>query len=126
MSTYLNIEMVTEFIEQKLRNKPVEKLMGKPTIVTYGILEYQVAVVASAVKTSQWGGKHVHLALIVNKAKYHLITTMAAIIVDIQVNLPALTQTSTARQVTTNASNSRGLKMKKSDSFNSKRRRTNN
>ena len=69
MSIELNIEMVTDFVEQKLRSKPVEKLLGEPTIVTYGILEDQFAVAASAVKTSQWGGKHVHLALIVNKAK---------------------------------------------------------
>ena len=48
--------------------------MGGPTFVTYGILEDQVAVAASAVKTSQWGGKHGHLALIVNEAKYRLIT----------------------------------------------------
>ena len=56
MSTDLNIEMVTEFVEQKLRNKLVEKLLGKPTIITYGILEDQVAVAASVIKTSQWGG----------------------------------------------------------------------
>ena len=82
MSTDLNIEMVSEFVEQKLRNKPVNKLMGKPTIVTYSILEDQVAVAASNVKTSQWGGKHGHLAPIVNEAKYCLITTMATSIVD--------------------------------------------
>ena len=78
--------MVTEFAEQKLRNKPVEKLVGEPTIVTYGILEDQVAVAASAVKTSQWGGKHGNLALIVNEEKYCLIATMATSIVDRQVN----------------------------------------
>ena len=85
MSTYLNIEMVTEFVEQKLRNKPVEKLVGEPKIVTYGILEDHVAVAASAVKTPQWGGKHGHLALIVNEAKCGLITKMATSIVDRQV-----------------------------------------
>ena len=69
MSTYLNIEMVNEFVEQKIQNKPVDKIMGKPTIVTYGILEDQIALAASAVKTSQWGGKHGHLALIVNEEK---------------------------------------------------------
>ena len=69
MSTDLNIEMVTKFVEQKLWNKPVKKLMGEQTIVTYSILEDQVAVAASAVKTSQWGGEHGHLALIVNEAK---------------------------------------------------------
>ena len=55
MSTDLKIEMVTEFVEQKLRNKPVAKLLGEPTFVAYGILEDQVAVAASAVKTLQWG-----------------------------------------------------------------------
>ena len=73
MSTDLNIEMVTELVEQKLRNKPVDKILEEPTIVTYGILEDQVAVAASAIKTSQWGGKHSHLELIVNEAKYPLI-----------------------------------------------------
>ena len=66
MSTDLNIEMVTEFVEQKLQNKPVDKILGEPTFVTYGILENQVAVAASAVETLQWGGKHGHLALILN------------------------------------------------------------
>ena len=74
MSIDLNIDMVTEFVELKLRNKPVDKLLSKPKFVTYGILEYQVAVAASAVKTSQWGGKHGHLSLIANEAKYRLIT----------------------------------------------------
>ena len=64
--------------------------MGEPKIVTYSILEDQVAVVASAVKTSQWGGKHGHLALIVNEVKYRLITTMATSILDRQVK-PAST-----------------------------------
>ena len=85
MSTDLNIEMVTELVEPKLRNKPVDKLLGEPTIVTYGILEDQVAVAASAVKTSQWGGKNGHLALIVKKAKYRLITATTTSIVDRQI-----------------------------------------
>ena len=112
MSIELNTEMVTDFLEQKLRNKPVDKLLGKATIVTYGILEDQVAVAASAVKTSQWGGKHGHLALIVNEEKYPLITATTTSIVDRRVNPPALTQKLTARQVTSNASNYRGHKMK--------------
>ena len=66
--------MVTKFVEQKLQNKPVDKLLGGPTFVTYGILEDQVAVAASAVKTLQWGGKHGHMALIVNEAKYRFVT----------------------------------------------------
>ena len=74
MSTDLNIKMVADFVEQKIRNMPVDKLLGEPTIVAYGILEDQVAVAASAVKASQLVGKHGHLALIVDEAKYRLIT----------------------------------------------------
>ena len=59
--------------------------MGEPTIVTYGILEDRIAVAVSAVKTSKWGGKNSHLALIVNKAKYHLITATTTSIVYRQV-----------------------------------------
>ena len=84
MSTDLNIDMVTKFVEKKLRNKPVDKLLGEPTIVTYGILEDQVAVAASAFKTSQWGGKHGHLELISNEAKYCLITATTTNSVDRQ------------------------------------------
>ena len=39
MSTDLNIEVVTKFVEQKLWKKPVDNLLGEPTYVTYGILE---------------------------------------------------------------------------------------
>ena len=86
--------------------------MGEPTFVTYGILEDQVAVAASAVKTSQWGGKHGHLALIVNEAKYRLITATTNS-VDRQVKPPAPTLTLTGKQVTSNASNCRERKTKR-------------
>ena len=40
---------------------------------------------ASAFKTSQWGGKHGHLALIVSKEKYRLIIVTTTNSVDRQV-----------------------------------------
>ena len=103
--------MVTEFVEQKLRNKPVDKLLGEPTFVTYGILEDQVAVVASTVKTLQWGGKHGHLELIVNEAKYRLITATTNS-VDIQVKPASTNPNIDGKQITSNASNFRERKMK--------------
>ena len=126
MSTDINIDMVTKFIEKKLQNKPVYKLLGEPTTVTYGILEDQVTVAASAVKTSQWGGKHGHLALIVNEAKYRLITSMATRIVDREVK-PA----GTNLNINGKTSNFERIKLlraqdENSESFNSRRRHTNN
>ena len=126
MSTDLNIEMVTEFVEQKLWKKPVDKLLDEPTIFTYGILEDQVAVAASAVKISQWGGKHSHLALIVNEGKYRLITATTTRIVYIQVK-PA----GTDPNIYGKTSNFKRIKLsrakdEKSDDFISRRRQTNN
>ena len=100
--------------------------MGKPTIVTYGILEDQVAVAASAIKTSQWGGKHSHLALIINKAKYRLITTMATSSVDRQVKPAGTDPNIDVKQATSNTSNFQGHNMKRSGGSNSRRIRTNN
>ena len=114
MSTDLNIEMVTEFVEQKLWNKSVNKILCEHTVITYGILEDQVVLAASAVKTSQWGSKHGHLALIVNEAKYRLITATTTNSVDIQVN-PAGTDPNIDGKISNfDASNYRGHKMKKS------------
>ena len=126
MSKYLNIEMVTEFVEKKLRNKTVNKLLGEPTIVTYGILEDQVAVAARAVKTSKWRGKHGHLALIVNEEKYPLITATTTSIVDRRVK-PA----GTDPNIDGKTSNFERIKLsraqdEKPESFISRKRHTNN
>ena len=37
---------------------------------------------ASAAKITQWGGKHGHLELIINEAKYRLITMIATNVID--------------------------------------------
>ena len=90
----------------------------------YGILEDQIAVAASAVKTSQWGRKHGHLALIINEAKYRLIAATTNS-VDRQVN-PAGTDLNIDRkQATVNASNFRERKTTRSENLISRRRQTN-
>ena len=81
---------------------------------------------ASPVKTPQLGGKHGHLALIVNEAKYRLITTMANSIVDRQVK-----PTSTDPNIDDMTSYFKRIKLsraqdEKSEGFNSRRRWTNN
>ena len=67
-----------DHVSTKMRAKAIDKIIGEPTIVTYGILEDQLAVMASTIKTSHaaWGGKHGHLPLVVGTAKYVTITTI--------------------------------------------------
>ena len=74
MSTERLTESVADYVAKKMGSKPVDNIVGEPTIVTYNHLEYQLAIAASAVKTTQWGGKHGHLALVVRDSKYKTIT----------------------------------------------------
>ena len=81
---------------------------------------------ASAVKTSQWGGKHSHLALIVNEGKYRLITATTARIVGRQVK-PA----GTDPKINSKTGNFKRIKLsraqdEKSESFISRKIHTNN
>ena len=73
-SDYLHTDTPAEYIAIKLRSHIIDKIVGEPTIETYNILFEQLAVGASLVKSTQWGGKHGHLALITGDARYQLIT----------------------------------------------------
>ena len=74
MSTERLTESVADYVARKMGSKPVDNIVGEPTIMTYNHLECQLAIASSAVKTTQWGGKHDHLALVVRDSKYKTIT----------------------------------------------------
>ena len=64
MTTKRTSESAAEYVAGKMQTKSIDKIVGQPTIATYNILEDQLAVAASAVKTAAWGGRHGHLALL--------------------------------------------------------------
>ena len=74
MSTERLTKSVADCVAKKMSSKLIDNIVGEPTIATYNHLEYQLAIAASAVKTTQWGGKHGHLALVVRDSKYKTIT----------------------------------------------------
>eukprot|EP00804_Cyclotella_cryptica_P022417 CCRYP_021145-RA/>CCRYP_021145-RA protein AED:0.48 eAED:0.36 QI:0/0/0/0.66/1/1/6/0/1537 len=52
----------------------IDKIIGQPLNSTVNLLKQQVAKIAAAVKTTSWGGRHGHLALVLNDDEYRLIT----------------------------------------------------
>ncbi len=49
---------------------PLDKVVGQPTTSTVNHLQQQIAKIAAAVKTTSWGGRHGHLALVLTDAEY--------------------------------------------------------
>ena len=48
---------VTDYVTARLNSKPINRMYGKPTLVSESLLVNQLAVKATAVKTKQWGGE---------------------------------------------------------------------
>ena len=58
---------------------PLDKITGQPTNSSINHLKQQVAKIASAVKTTKWGGRHGHLALVLTDTEYQTVTGSADI-----------------------------------------------
>ena len=61
---------------------PLDKILGQPTTSTVNQLRQQIAKIAAAVKTTSWGERHGHLALVLNEAEYRSVTGNPTIVID--------------------------------------------
>ena len=52
----------------------LDRVIGQPTTSTVNHLRQQIAKIEAAVKTTRWGGRHGHLALVLNEDEYRSIT----------------------------------------------------
>ena len=69
-----NEAAVYEAVRAIVAPLPLDKVVGQPTTSTVNHLRQQIAKIAAAVKTTSWGGRHGHLALVLTEAKYRSIT----------------------------------------------------
>ena len=65
---------IREGIRVQTMQMPIDKIIGQPTTTTVNHLNQQIAKIAAAVKTTEWGGRHGHLALVIDNASYQLVT----------------------------------------------------
>ena len=52
----------------------LDRVIGQPTTSTVNHLRQPIAKIAAAVKTTRWGGRHGHLALVLNEDEYRSVT----------------------------------------------------
>eukprot|EP00804_Cyclotella_cryptica_P012914 CCRYP_002274-RA/>CCRYP_002274-RA protein AED:0.23 eAED:0.09 QI:0/0/0/1/0/0/2/0/1265 len=69
-----NEAAVREAVRAIIAPMSIDKIIGQPSNSTVNLLKQQVAKIAAAVKTTSWGGRHGHLALVLNDDEYRLVT----------------------------------------------------
>ena len=77
-----NEATVYEAVRAIITPLPLDKIIGQPTTSTVNHLRQQIAKIAAAVKTTSWGGRHGHLALVLTDAEYRTVTGNPDIVVD--------------------------------------------
>ena len=65
---------IREEVRAKIYSLPLDKIIGQPTIKTWNHLREQSSRIAAQVKTTEWGGKHGHLALVLHDDEYRTVT----------------------------------------------------
>ena len=58
---------------------PLDRMIGQPTTTTVNHLKQQIAKIAAAVKTTKWGGRPGHLALVLDNTSYQAVTGHATL-----------------------------------------------
>jgi hypothetical protein len=97
--TTQNEASVREAVRAMIAHMAMDKIIGQPTNTTVNQLKQQVAKIAAAVKTSKWGGRHGHLALVLNEADYRTVTSVATADID-RLNAPPIVPTGLANNTT--------------------------
>ena len=77
-----NEATVREAVRAIIAHMPIDRIIGQPTNASLNNLKQQIAKIAAAVKTTKWGGRHGHLALVLNNAEYQAVTGVATITTD--------------------------------------------
>jgi hypothetical protein len=76
MSSPTNNEAaVREAVQAIIAPMPIHRIHGQPSNTSVNVLKHQVAKLAAAVKTTSWGGRHGHFALVLNNAEYCTVTS---------------------------------------------------
>eukprot|EP00804_Cyclotella_cryptica_P003881 CCRYP_015757-RA/>CCRYP_015757-RA protein AED:0.83 eAED:0.82 QI:0/-1/0/1/-1/1/1/0/285 len=104
-----NEATVYEAVRAIIAPLPLDKIVGQPTTSTVNHLRQQIAKIAAAVKTTSWGGRHGHLALVLTDAEYRTVTGNPDITVDCLPTPPIVAAGLTNTTTLTNRASITGL-----------------
>ena len=74
MSTTATVVAVTEMVRAKFEANPLDRLIGQPNFGSVHQMVDQLAAIVSSFPTTQWGGNHGYLPLVLGQAKMRLVT----------------------------------------------------
>ena len=73
---------IRESVQDKVNSLPLDKLIWHLTMKIWQHLREQICKIAAQVRTTAFGGRHGHLALVLNDAEYQSATTDPALRTD--------------------------------------------
>ena len=74
MASATDIAGIREMVRDSIMGKPVDKMIGHPTLSTHKHLVNQLAQAAGDIETVAWGGNHGCIALVLEDAQYQTLT----------------------------------------------------
>ena len=66
--------MHTEMVRRRMAAVPLDTIVGQPTLPAVRKLVEQLSAFAAHFHTTEWGGRHGHLALVLNQQKMRVAT----------------------------------------------------
>ena len=58
---------ITEMVRSRMAAVPLDTTVGQPTLSAVRKLVEQLSAFAAHFHTTEWGGRHVHLTLVINQ-----------------------------------------------------------
>ena len=63
------VTAITEMVRSRMADVPLDTIVGQPTLPAVRKLVEQLSAFAAHFHTTEWGGRHGHLALVLNQKK---------------------------------------------------------
>ena len=73
------VTAITDMVRGRMTAVPLNAIVGQPTLPAVRKLVEQLSTYSSHFHTNAWGGRHGHLALVLDQAKMRVVTTTAAL-----------------------------------------------
>ena len=74
MASATDIAGIREMVRTSIMGKAIDKMVGHPTTSTHKHLVNQLAQAAGDIETTEWGGNHGCIALVLEVAQYRTLT----------------------------------------------------
>ena len=79
MLTTTDIVAIEEMVHANFEAAPLDRIFGQPSLPSFRLLVEQLAHIAANIPTTQWGGQHGHLKMVLGGVKFRVIINNSAL-----------------------------------------------